>query len=111
MHHVTKGNLFTGVSINCTEIAFSPYGCVLTIDFDGEINFLNDITKFKEYDFNKKTDLAVSMFQLPTYMPFPLDYRKKEEVEVDIEDGIEVATEIEKELESRKIDKKTSSQQ
>lgn len=106
MHHVTKGSFSTGVPINCTEIAFPPYGCVLTMDYDGEINFLNNITKFKEYDFDKKTDLTVTMFQLPTYMPFPLDYRTREKVEVDIEDGIETSERMEKELESRKADKK-----
>jgi len=106
MHHVTKGSLSTGISINCTEIAFPPYGFVLTMDFDGEINFLNEITKFKQYDFNKKTDLTVGMFQLPTHTPFPLDYRTKEKVEVDIEDGIQASERMEKELESRNMDKK-----
>lgn len=109
MHHVTKGSFSAEGTINCTEIAFPPYGCVLTLDFDGEIKFLNEITKFKQYEFNKKTDLTVTMFQLPTYMPFPLDYRTKEKVEVDIKEGIETSERMEKELESRNTHKKTSS--
>ena len=109
MHHVVHGNLSTGSAINCTEIAFPPYGCVLTMDFDGDIKFLNDITKFKEFDFNKKTNLSVNMFQLPTHMPFPLDYRTKEKVEVDIEKGIETSNRMEKELESKRLNKKQQS--
>lgn len=104
MHHVTKGN-FSGVdSINCTEIAFPPYGFVLTMDYYGQLNFLNNITKFKEYDYNKKTDLTVNMFQLPTYLPIPLDYRTKEKVELDIDNGIEASARMKKESKSRKTD-------
>ena len=107
MHHVVHGNLALGTSVNCSEIAFPPYGCVLTMDFGGDIKFLNDITKFKEFDINKKTDLTINMFQLPTYMPFPLDYRKKVQLETDIEKNIKISDRMGKELESK--NKKTSS--
>ncbi len=108
MHHVVHGSLSTGVAIKCSEIAFPPYGCVITMDFDGDLKYLNDITKFKEFDFNSTTDLTINMFQLPTYMPFPLDYRSKEKVEVDIKKGIETSKRMEKEQESSKPDKKTA---
>ena len=87
MHHVVQGDFVTGKTINCSEIAFPPYGYVLTIDSEGQIQYLNNITEFKNLD--KKINLNISMFQLSTYMPFPLDYRTKEQVEKEIEKGIQ----------------------
>tara|TARA_R110000868_G_scaffold358173_1_gene619666 strand:- start:194 stop:991 length:798 start_codon:yes stop_codon:yes gene_type:complete len=86
MHHVVHGNFTIGNSINCSEIAYPPYGYVLTIDSGNEIQYLNNITEFK--NLNKKIDLNINMFQLSTYMSFPLDYRTKEQVEKGIEEGI-----------------------
>lgn len=83
--HVVHGDLALGTLKNCSEIAFPPYGYVLTIDFEGQIKFLNDITSFKEFEINKKSDLIINMFQLPTYTPFPLDYRTKDQIEKHIE--------------------------
>ncbi|TQI71228.1 hypothetical protein JM79_2155 [Gramella sp. Hel_I_59] len=86
MHHVVKGNFKTGIPINCSEIAYPPYGYVLTIDSEQEIDKLNNITSFKNFD--KPMDLNFKMFQLSTYMPFPLDYRTKSEIEIGIESNI-----------------------
>ena len=94
MHHVVKGNVITGNPINCTEIAYPPYGYVLTIDSANKIQYLNNITEFK--NLNKKMDMNINMFQLSTYMPFPLDYRTKEQIEKGIEEGIETIRKNEK---------------
>lgn len=107
MGHVAHGNFALGTSIKCSEIAFPPYGYVLTIDFEGPIEFLNDITKFKDFEINMTKNLKINMFQLPTYMPFPLDYRTKDQLEKDIEKNIAISDKIEKELNSR--DENTSS--
>ena len=87
MHHAVHGNFETGITINCSEIAYPPYGYVLTIDSENKIPKLTNITDFK--NLNKKIDLNIKMFQLPTYMPLPLDYRTKAQVEKGIEEGIQ----------------------
>lgn len=108
MGHVMHGNLALGTSINCSEIAFPPYGYVLTIDFGDKIQYLNDITKFKEFDLTQKTDLKINMFQLPTYIPFPLDYRTQKQVEKDIEKNVKISERMERELESKNKNKTSS---
>ncbi len=90
MNHVVKGNLRSGKPINCSEIAFPPYGYVLTIDSEEQIKNLNNITSFKNFD--EPLDLNFRMFQLSTYMPFPLDYRTKIEVENEIDKNIDKKT-------------------
>jgi hypothetical protein len=89
MHHTVVGNFKIGKPINCSEIAFPPYGYVITFGFDENINYLTDITGFKNYDFGQIDSLSFDMFQLPTYLPFPLDYRRKDEIEKNIEAGTE----------------------
>lgn len=88
MHHVVHGNFVTGNLINCSEIAFPPYGYVLTIDSGSQIQHLKNITEFKNLD--KKMNLNIKMFQLSTYTPFPLDYRTKKQVEKGMEEAIQV---------------------
>ncbi|MEY8022173.1 hypothetical protein AB8P51_15170, partial [Muriicola sp. SD30] len=100
MHHVVHGNISKGAAINCSEIAFPPYGYVLTIDNDNKIEHLTEITEFKNH--KGKIDLNFNMFQLPTYMPLPLDYRTKEQLEMDIARGNEV-------MKSQEKNNKTSS--
>ncbi|MBD0822791.1 hypothetical protein [Aestuariibaculum marinum] len=86
VNHMVKADFKGGQPINCSEIAFPPYGYVLTIDSEDKIKYLNNITSFKNYD--GALDLNFSMFQLSTYMSIPLDYRTKTEVESQIEDSI-----------------------
>lgn len=88
MPFVVTGNFKTGITTACTEIAFPPYGYVLTFDFKGKISFLNEITYFSTYEYNQKTSLDMVTFQLPTYMQFPLDYRSENKIETDIENTI-----------------------
>ena len=87
MHHTVVGNFGLHKPINCSEIAFPPYGYVLTIDHNDIINQLTEITKFKYLEGVR--NLNFKMYQLPTYMPFPLDYRTKDKIELDIERSIE----------------------
>ena len=82
MNHVVKGSFRSGDPINCSEISFPPYGYVLTIDNNMDIPYLTNITSFK--NFTETISLNMNMFQLPTYMPFPLDYRTKKEIEEEI---------------------------
>ncbi|WP_155941650.1 hypothetical protein [Maribacter sp. Hel_I_7] len=108
--HVAKVDTALGTHIKCSEIAFPPYGAVLTIDFSGQINFLNDITRFRDFNLSKKTNLTVNMFQLPTNTGLsPLDYRKKSQLELDIEKNIALSDELERKFNSKNGSKETSS--
>lgn len=64
-----------------SEIAFPPFGYVLTYNFDGKIERLQNITHFKNYSPESKHDLDMSLHKLETNIPFcPLDYRIKTEL-------------------------------
>jgi hypothetical protein len=72
--------------VNCTELAFFPFGYVLSIDHKGPINKLAEITGLKRFRISYETDLRFNLFRLPTYIPLsPLDYRSKVEIEQAIE--------------------------
>lgn len=74
-----------GGSVNCSEIAFPPFGYVLTFDFPHNIPALADITFFKNFGVDEITPLTLLMFNLPTYLPYPFDYRTQEEIQENIE--------------------------
>lgn len=75
--------------LNCTEIAFPPFGYLLTFGFAGEIPMLRDITSFKNGQ--GIMDIAIRLHVLPTYLPFlALDYRTKDQLENEIAEQIEV---------------------
>lgn len=101
MHYSVHGNFKTGTSIPCSEIAFPPYGYVITIDFKGNIPFLNEITQFKKFNYNIKTSLKMLTYQLPTYMPLPLDYRSKYRIHSDIEKSLQLINELKKKYDSQ----------
>lgn len=68
--------------VNCTELAFPPFGYVLTMDHEGKLGKLTNITNFKMYYPSEKVDLPIGLLKLPTYIPLsPLDYRSKEQIE------------------------------
>lgn len=91
---VVNGNVKTGTSIKCSEISFPPYGYVLTIDNNEKLNLLNRITRFKQYPSEKKVTLRFRMAQLPTYIPFPLDYRGADKLNSDIERANKIMDEM-----------------
>jgi hypothetical protein len=70
-------------AINLSELTFPPFGYVLTFDGSNNIHSLTNITNFKEYKYGQNTDLVISIFKLPTYLPFgALDYRSKEKIDM-----------------------------
>jgi hypothetical protein len=73
-----SGNIETHRIIKSTEIAFPPYGFVLSIDSDIENDQLLEITYFK--DLLNITDLDISINKLQTATQIPLDYRSMDEV-------------------------------
>ncbi|WP_299156959.1 hypothetical protein [uncultured Christiangramia sp.] len=89
-----------GGTVNCTEITFPPFGYLLTIGFNYDINILTNITHFKNYDYKQVVDLKLPLFKLPVYSPFPLDYRSKVKMNIDIKNSLLKKKEFEN---SRKI--------
>lgn len=79
-----------GEPVNCSEIAFPPYGYILTIDFDKRLSLVNELTYLKSYKANETIDLKIMMNKLPTYSHIPFDYRTKEKFSSDLEKGIKM---------------------
>lgn len=60
------------------EFTFRPFGFVLNIDNSNQIEELSEITNFKNYNYySQDLKLPITLNKLPTYYPFPLDYRAK----------------------------------
>lgn len=95
MHHTINYKPELGGAVVCTEIAYPPFGYVLTIDFDKNINILTNITHFKKYNLGEKMDIKLPLFKLPVYSPFALDYRTKEKMTVDIQAALKFKKEFE----------------
>ncbi|WP_321310614.1 hypothetical protein [Marinifilum fragile] len=82
-----------GKPVNCSEIAFPPFGYVLTIGYGMQINKLTNITGFKSYSENESVNLQLGIFKLPTYLPHPMDYRDKETIKKNIDEGRKITQE------------------
>lgn len=73
-------NIVMNVGIVC-EFTFPPLGFVLVIDGQNSIEILYEITNFKYFKtLSSSTITKLYLNRLPTYYPFPLDYRTKEEL-------------------------------
>lgn len=96
IERVVHGDFKSGKIVNCSEIAFPPFGYVLTFENDLNLKYLNNITQFKNYDFEEKANLKMTLVQLPTYTILPLDYRSKEKLNFDIEKSNEFMEKIER---------------
>jgi hypothetical protein len=102
MNYCAKNNLENGKTIQCSEIAFPPFGYVITFNSKLDISYLNNITAFKNYNFDNLQTFKMTLAQLPTYTIYPLDYRGKEKLNNDIENAQELMNKID-ELKSQKI--------
>jgi len=80
-------------AINCTEIAFPPFGYLLTFDYQPGISFLTNITTFKDHD--GPEEIAIGLNVLPTHLPFiALDYRTREQLEIEIAEQVVIKNEL-----------------
>ncbi|QNA44516.1 hypothetical protein [Lacibacter sediminis] len=75
------GNLKSSATILASEITFPPLGHVMTIDFKGHLPNHFELTEFKNVSHNELITTDFNLYRLPTYLPFPLDYRQKTEIE------------------------------
>ena len=92
LRHLISYSPETG-PLNVSELAFPPFGFVLTMNYEGRIPDLIEITRFKTHAENPN-ELILSFSKLPTYLPMPLDYRTRIQIEEDIEKGLLVKQKI-----------------
>ena len=62
------------------ELAFPPLGFVLSVNSDNYFP-LTEITHFKNIDADYLGAVNYELFNLPTHLPFPIDYRSLGEID------------------------------
>jgi hypothetical protein len=63
------------------DFTFPPFGFVLSIDNPNRIMQLTEITDFKHFEkFKINENIPIILNKYPTYYPFPLDFRTKEQL-------------------------------
>lgn len=84
LNNVGKFRNLTKMSTNThgyvNELTFPPFGFVLSM----EPNYLfplTEITHFKNLDESYKDEVHFELLNLPTHLPFPVDYRTQEEID------------------------------
>jgi hypothetical protein len=65
-----------------SEIAHVPFAFALVLNQNPDAT-LSRISHFANYTYCERTDVSLSMFLGDGYTPFPLDYRSKEQVEIE----------------------------
>lgn len=75
-----KGSFKNNVKIMGSELTFPPLGYVLTLDFSGNLSVHQEITSFAQSKRNEKVSYDFDIYKLPTYLPFFLDYRSKDDI-------------------------------
>jgi hypothetical protein len=73
-------NTKTGKSSTVCEISYPPFGYMMTFASDPPDNRLFEITHFSRYTYNEFHTQEMKMPVLPTYLPYPGDYRTKEQI-------------------------------
>jgi hypothetical protein len=77
---MVHGSLTDGKATKCCELAFPPYGYILTIDSEKEFDYLAEITHFKSFDSNEQVKQSMRIARLETNLPIPFDYRNRNEI-------------------------------
>lgn len=68
------------------EIAFPPLGFVLSMDSNFSFP-LTEITHFKDIDEDYRGYVHFDLFNHPTHLPFPIDYRTQEQIDEAIKES------------------------
>lgn len=77
---MSKYNITNTHGIVC-ETTFRPFGYVLNIGNNKTIDNLTDISYFKDFSDERNHIVELGLYKHPTYLPIPLDYRSKNEIE------------------------------
>lgn len=79
-----NGNIyFTNLGTIC-EFTFRPFGYVLSIDNSNKFNELTELTELINIHNFEKIEIEMFLNKYPTFLPIPMDYRTKHEIEKDI---------------------------
>jgi len=81
------GDITTNQIIKFSEIAYPPFGFVITIDHKGSLMNLREITSFVKHDPLKAVDITAAISIRETATTIPLDYRTKVEIIKAMEDA------------------------
>lgn len=81
-HGITGNmNFFSRDSLRLfSEVAFPPFGYVLSINSPPPDGRLTDISYFANYKYNEWKDIPLKLPILPVYSPMPGDYRDRETI-------------------------------
>lgn len=63
------------------EFTFPPFGYVLNINNENDIDHLTEITGWKNYTDERNHDFYIGLYKYPTYLPIPMDFRSKSEIQ------------------------------
>jgi len=72
---------FTNLWGQISEMSFRPFGYILSVNNETLKGNITEITPFRFYSDNFAHCFSINLFKLPTYLPYPLDYKSKEEIE------------------------------
>ena len=72
--------MFTNTHGYVNELTFPPFGFVLSMD-PNYLFPLTEITHFKNLEESYKDEVHFELLNLPTHLPFPVDYRTQEEID------------------------------
>lgn len=76
-----NGNInYTNLYGTICEFTFRPFGYVLSIDNENTFSHLLEITDFKNI-LSEKAEVKMILNKYPTFLPFPMDYKSKEEIQ------------------------------
>jgi hypothetical protein len=78
-----KLDLNTGTTTVMSELVFPPFGYLMTYGGDDppDPSAVVEITSFADHHYDDCKALAMTLAVVPTFSPFPGDYRTKEELE------------------------------
>lgn len=78
--------MYTNVYGAICDFKFTPFGFVLSIDNTNPILELSDITNFKKAQPSFKYKFPIVLNKFSTIYPFPMDFRSKEEINLQTND-------------------------
>ena len=82
-----NGNItFTNLYGTLCEFTFRPFGYVLSINNNAKLDMLTELTELKNIENFDRIEIEMYLNKYPTYLPFPLDFRTKDEIERDSSD-------------------------
>ncbi|MCE7987513.1 MAG: hypothetical protein DYG89_40625 [Caldilinea sp. CFX5] len=84
----------TGRVAALSELSFTPFGYVMTLDAPPPDERLLEITHFARYEYNEFAVQELRLPVLPTHLALPGDYRTKQEIQEDFQRNMQAIPEL-----------------